>query len=45
MNRRGDTAVHQAVLENDVVQLRELLKRGLRVFNQSDADGATPLHR
>ena len=45
LKRRGDTAVHLAVVDNDPVQVRELIKRGLRVFNQSDADGGTPLHR
>lgn len=45
LKKRGDTAVHQAVLENDVTLLKELLKRGMPVFNPSDADGGTPLHR
>eukprot|EP00347_Sterkiella_histriomuscorum_P017096 403350684 len=45
LKRRGDTAVHQAALDGDVTLLKELLKRGMPVFNPSDADGGTPLHR
>jgi hypothetical protein len=33
------------VIDSDSKLLRELLVRGLRVFNQSDGDGATALHR
>ena len=33
------------MIDSDSKLLRELLVRGLRVFNQSDGDGATALHR
>ena len=45
LQRKGDTAVHMAVEENNVKLLKELLRRGMCVFNQSEIDGATALHR
>lgn len=45
LRNRGDTAVHQAVIDKKPELLRKLLVRGMRVFNQSTLDGGTPLHR
>lgn len=45
LKRRGDTAVHIAALDGDAALLKDLIRKGLPVFNPSDADGGTALHR
>ena len=42
---KGDTVIHEVVLDNNFTLLQDLIRKGYRIFNQSTFDGAQPLHR
>lgn len=45
MREDGDTVIHEVVLQNNPQLLSDLIRKGIRIFNQSTWDGATALHR
>ena len=42
---QGDTVIHDVVMRNNPELLEDLIRKGIRIFNQSTYDGATALHR
>jgi|TARA_B110000285_G_scaffold171218_1_gene191683 ankyrin repeat protein len=45
LREKGDTVIHEVVLDNDPNLLEELIRKGYRIFNQSTFDGGSALHR